>query len=207
MDRIELGPLTNVPAERDASRFFHLLEVFARMDPAAAAGYLTDLLRADHRVMRNIRRYTQEDIAGLTGELADRIDERLPEGYSFVAEQDPTGLRSVRYAVRPDPVLFKDTQELVGILTLAQHTDTARVEIIVDAVHRAFVVGEGETDLYAIHEVIQLLLDFGFVGTLRLVGEPHGQAVFTANVGLMADNKPGVTAWSGTGITAGARHG
>ena len=207
VDRIELGPLTDVPPDQDADRFFHLLEVFARMDAGAAGQYLTDLLAADPRILTTIRQYVQDDVRGLIAGLVYRIDDHLPDGYSFVAEQDPTGLQSVRYAIRPDPAVFEDTEELVGVLTLAQHTDTARVKILVDALHRAFVAGEGQTDLSAVHEAIQLLLDLGFVGTLRLVGEPHGEAVFTANLGLMADKKPGVTAWSGTGIAAGAHAG
>ena len=205
-DRIELGPLPKAPAEQSADRFFYLLEVFARIDAGATGRYLADLLTADPRILTIIRQYVQDDVSGLIAGLVDRIDDHLPGGYSF--EADPTGVRDSRYAIRPGPDVLGDTDELVGVLAFAGGTGrTLRVEILVDAVNRAFVVGEGETDLSAVGEAVRSLLGFGFLGTLKLLNEPHGVPVFTANLGLLLDGEPGITAWDGAGVAVGAPRG
>ena len=205
-DRIELGPLTDVPPDQDAGRFFYLLEVFARLDAWAAGRYLADLLTADPSALTRIGQYDQDDVSGLIAGLVNRINDHLPGGYSFVAQTDPTGVRDSRYAIRPAPDVFGDTDELVGVLAFAGVTGSPRVEVLVDAVNRAFVVGEGETHLSAVDEAIRSLLGFGSLGTLKLLNEPHGEPVFTANLGLLLDGKPGITAWDGAAVAVGAPH-
>ena len=183
------------------------MEVFARIDAGATGRYLADLLTADPRILTIIRQYVQDDVSGLIAGLVDRIDDHLPDGYSFEAEADPTGVGDSRYAIRPAPDVFGDADELVGVLALAGGTGALRVEILVDAVNRAFVVGEGETDLSAVDEAIRSLLGFGFLGTLKLLNEPHGVPVFTANLGLLLGGEPRITAWDGAGVAVGAPHG
>lgn len=209
LDRIELGALPHTPVERNASGFFYLLELFARVDATAAAGYVTSLLMDDPGVLGGLRRRTEGEIESLNGQVARQIDDHLPGGYSFGAELDVTGMDYSEYAIRPDPALFAATDELSGVLTFSPDTETARVDVLVDAVNQAFVVGEGETDLLAAADAIESLLGFCFTGTLRLTEQPHGKTVFTANLGLLASMKPGVVSWTGpratTGTITGAR--